>query len=91
MSEFAEIIEKCPQVMLNVPIDKKCREVWKNNRTITGMIDEFESLLGDEGRVIVRETGAEPVIRIRIEGRDFTAINNMALQLADTIREQLSE
>lgn len=91
MSELAEIIEKCPQVMLNVPIDKKCREVWKNNRTITGMIDEFESLLGDEGRVIVRETGAEPVIRIRIEGRDFTAINNMALQLADTIREQLSE
>ena len=55
------------------------------------MIDEFESLLGDEGRVIVRETGAEPVIRIRIEGRDFTPINNMALQLADTIREQLSE
>lgn len=91
MSELAEIIEKCPQVMLNVPIEKRYREVWKNNRTITSMIDEFESMLGDEGRVIVRETGAEPVIRIRIEGRDFSAINTMALQLADTIREQLSE
>lgn len=91
MSELAEIIEKCPQVMLNVPIENKYREVWKNNRTITSMIDEFESILGDEGRVIVRETGAEPVIRIRIEGRDFSAINTMALSLADTIKEQLSE
>lgn len=91
MSELSEIIEKCPQVMLNVPIENKYREVWKNNRTITSMIDEFESILGDEGRVIVRETGIEPVIRIRIEGRDFSAINTMALQIADVIRQELSE
>ena len=91
VSELAGIIEKCPQVMLNVPIENRYREVWKNNRTITNLIDEFESILGDEGRVIVRETGIEPVIRIRIEGRDFSAINTMMLQLAETIREQLSE
>lgn len=89
MSELAGDIEKTPQVMLNVPIDRKFREIWKNDRAITSVIDEFESILGDEGRVIVRETGADPVIRIRIEGRDFSAINGMALSIAETIKERL--
>jgi phosphoglucosamine mutase len=65
--------------------------VWKNNRAITGLIDEFENVLGDEGRIIVREIGKEAVIRIRIEGRDFTTINTMALQIAEVIKEELSE
>lgn len=90
LSELSAVIEKCPQVMLNVPIDKRFREVWKNDRAITGIIDEFEQILGEEGRVVVREVGAEPVIRILIEGRDFTTINTMALQIADTIKERLT-
>jgi phosphoglucosamine mutase len=90
MSELSAVIEKCPQVMLNVPIDKRFREVWKNDRAVTGIIDEFEEILGEEGRVVVREVGAEPVIRIMIEGRDFTTINTMALQIADTIKERLT-
>ncbi len=89
MSELAGIIEKSPQVMLNVPISKKFREVWKNDRAITGIIDEFEEILGEEGRVVVRETGKDPVIRIRIEGKDFSTINTMALQIADTIKERM--
>ena len=76
--------------MLNVPIDKRFREVWKNDRAVTGIIDEFEGILGEEGRVVVREVGADPVIRIMIEGRDFTTINTMALQIADTIKERLT-
>lgn len=89
MSELASVIEKSPQVMINVPIEKNFREVWKNDRAITSVIDEFESILGEEGRVIVRETGKEPVIRIRIEGRDFSAINKMALHIAETIKDRL--
>ena len=90
LSELSGVIEKCPQVMLNVPIDKRFREVWKNDRAVTGIIDEFSEILGEEGRVVVREVGAEPVIRIMIEGRDFSTINTMALQIADTIKERLT-
>ena len=90
LSELSAVIEKCPQVMLNVPIDKRFREVWKNDRAVTGIIDEFEGILGEEGRVVVREVGIEPVIRIMIEGRDFSTINTMALQIADTIKERLT-
>ena len=90
LSTLSEIIEKCPQVMLNVPIDKRFREIWKNDRAITSVIDEYEEILGEDGRVVVREVGKDPVIRIRIEGRDFTTINTMALQIADTIKERMS-
>lgn len=90
LSELSQMIEKCPQVMLNVPIDKRFREVWKNDRAITGIIDEFEEILGDDGRVIVREVGKDPVIRIRLDGKDFSTINTMALQIADTIKERLA-
>lgn len=89
MSELAKIIEKWPQVMLNVPITRRFREVWKNDRAVIGIIDEFEEILGEEGRVVVREIGREPVIRIRIEGQDFSTINTMALQIADTIKERM--
>ncbi len=88
-SSLASVIEKMPQVMLSVRIDRRHREVWKNDRAITGLIDEFDEILGDEGRIVVRETGAEPAIRITVEGKDFATINTMALQVADTIMERL--
>lgn len=88
MSSLSEIIEKFPQVMLNVPIKKKFCEIWKNDKVIVKLIEECEDILGDDGRIIVRETGKEPVIRIRIEGRDFSAINDMAMKIADTIKER---
>ncbi len=88
MSSLSSVIEKFPQVMLNVPIAKKFCEVWKNDKVITSMIEEFEGILGGEGRIIFRETGREPVIRIRVEGRDFSAINDMAIRIAETIKER---
>ncbi len=89
LSEISCLIKKSPQVMFSIPIDRRFREVWKNDRAITGLIEDFEGILGDEGRVVVREAGKEPAIRIRIEGKDFSTINTMALQIADTIKERL--
>lgn len=88
MSELTGVIKKLPQVMINVSISPKYREIWKNDRAITGLIDEFEEILGEDGRMIVREAGKAPVIRIMVEGEDFTTINNMAIQVADTIKER---
>lgn len=88
LSSLSGIIEKFPQVMLNVPIEKRFCEVWKNDKAITSIIEKSEDILGDEGRIIIRETGREPVIRIRVEGRDFSAINDMAIKIAETIKER---
>lgn len=89
MSNLTDIIKKLPQVMLNVPIKKNFREVWKNDEVITGIIEESEKKLGDDGRIIVRETGRDPVvIRIRIEGSNFSTINAMALEIAEIIKQR---
>ncbi|WP_082334877.1 hypothetical protein [Ruminococcus sp. XPD3002] len=90
MSGIAGVVKKIPQVMLNVRIDPRDREIWKNDRTITRLIDEYEGILGDDGRVIVREISRDSQIRIMVEGEDFTTINAMAVRIADTIRERCS-
>ena len=74
---------------MNVPVGSHNREVWKNDRAITGVIQEFEEILGIDGRVIVREFGKDTVIRILVEGDDYNTITQMADKIAETIREQL--
>lgn len=88
MSELADIMYKFPQVMINVRITPKDKEMWKNDRAITDLIEAHEKTLGDSGRILVRESGTEPLIRVMIEGRDFSQINTMAIEIADKIKER---
>ncbi len=48
-----------PQVMLNIKINPKFREVWKNDTIITGLIENCEQTLGDTGKICVRENPDE--------------------------------
>ena len=88
LSELTGIMQKMPQVIINVPISYRDREVWKNDRRLTSLIEQVEEELGDEGRIIVREVGREPVIRIHVEGPDFSRINTLALQVSDMVKER---
>ena len=87
MSELASCMEHFPQVMINVKINSRSREVWKNDDRITGLIEKYEEELGDSGRILVRESGTEPLIRVMLEGKDFKLINDMAVDIADKIKE----
>ena len=87
MSELASCMEHFPQVMINVKINSRSREVWKNDDRITSLIEKYEEELGDSGRILVRESGTEPLIRVMLEGRDFKLINDMAVAIADKIKE----
>jgi phosphoglucosamine mutase len=86
MSELANVMYKFPQVMINVRITPRDKEVWKNDRAITDLIEKHEKTLGESGRILVRESGTEPLIRVMIEGRDFAQINAMAIEIADMIK-----
>ncbi len=89
MSELAGVMEKFPQVMINVKIPNHQKENWKNDSEITDLIDRKEQILGDAGRILVRESGTEPLIRVMIEGKDFTQINDMAMEISEKIRERV--
>lgn len=88
MSELASVMEHFPQVMINVKISPRDKEVWKNDSQITDLIEQYEAELGDSGRILVRESGTEPLIRVMLEGRDFSQINKFAVAIADKIKER---
>lgn len=88
MSELASVMEHFPQVMINVKISPRDREVWKNDSQITDLIERYEEELGESGRILVRESGTEPLIRVMLEGKDFKQINEYAIAISDKIRER---
>ena len=88
LSELAADMVKLPQVMVNVDIDPQFKELWKNDREVSELIHEISDTLGNDGRLVVRESGTEPKIRIMAEGEDFAAINDMTLKLSEILKEK---
>ena len=89
LSELTGEMNRLPQVLINVRISPRQKEIWKNNRVITGLIRDNEDKLGSAGRIVVREVGgAEPFIRVLVEGPDFAVINDMAMEIAQTVKSE---
>ena len=87
LSELAGIMTKYPQVLINVRVATKTG--WEENDIIKAAIVTAEGELGDEGRVLVRASGTEPLIRVMAEGPDQEALQSLCQEIADIIgREQ---
>jgi phosphoglucosamine mutase len=84
LSELTTGMEQFPQVLLNVkirePVDPHA------DPAIRDAIDDVESELGERGRVVLRASGTEPVIRIMVEGEDRYQVNTLATRLAESVR-----
>ena len=88
MSELASVMEHYPQVMINVKISPRDREVWKNDSQITDLIEHYENELGDSGRILVRESGTEPVIRVMVEAATDEICTEYVNQVVNVMKEQ---
>ncbi len=88
LSTLSALMDRYPQVMINVKITPKWKESWKNDSEIEEIIASNQKKLGSSGRILVRESGTEPLIRVMIEGRRFDVINEMAIEIADKIKER---
>ncbi|PHS32085.1 MAG: phosphoglucosamine mutase [Methylophaga sp.] len=84
LNELSSAVVKYPQRLINVRITKKMDIT--NNSDITAAVTAAETKLGDDGRVLLRASGTEPVIRVMVEGRDATLTNQLANELADLIK-----
>lgn len=76
-----------PQVLVNVPVTKK--EGWKDIPAIQDAIAKAEAELGETGRVLVRASGTENLLRVMVEGKDQKEIETMANAIADMVREAI--
>ena len=84
LSELAAGLTTYPQVLKNVRTGRRLSVA-----EIPGLTEEVrrrETALGDEGRILIRPSGTEPLIRVMVEGPDQTRINEMADELCEIIR-----
>jgi phosphoglucosamine mutase len=86
LSEMTMIMEPFPQVLRNVRTEKKValKEITGFSQKISAM----EKSLGSSGRILVRPSGTEPVIRVMVEGEDEKLIDSVACELCDFISKQ---
>lgn len=91
LKELKNIMEKYPQVMINVEATKEQKELYKTNEKIKDEINNIENTLKEDGRVLVRPSGTENLIRIMIEGKDKDTINKYCKELASFIEKELNK
>ncbi len=87
LSELKGVFNPYPQVLLNVRVREK-RDI-NTMDGIKGLMERMEKDLSGKGRILVRYSGTEPLLRILVEGRDEDRIKTMAEELADAFRKEV--
>ena len=88
-SELASIMTSFPQTMINVHVTDNVKKILNTDKEILDIINEKSKILGDSGRVLVRASGTEPLVRVMIEGKNIKEINNMAKEIAAVIESKV--
>ncbi|MGV3592007.1 MAG: phosphoglucosamine mutase [Gammaproteobacteria bacterium] len=83
LAELKSGMTKYPQTMINVKIGN--RERLSNNPDITSAVRDVEATLGAKGRVLLRPSGTEPVVRVMVEGLDGVLVDRLATHLSDVV------
>ncbi|MCC3377145.1 phosphoglucosamine mutase [Cohnella sp. REN36] len=87
LGELRQVMRKYPQVLVNVRVADKSK--YDGNAAIGAAVAAAEAALGDNGRVLVRPSGTEALIRVMAEGPDRTEIERHVEAIADVIRQEL--
>lgn len=89
LAELSQGFEKYPQTMINVPIAAGAAKRMEGSARIQQAVKDIEATFNGKGRVILRPSGTEPLIRVTLEGSDAAMVKKLAQQLADAVREEL--
>lgn len=90
LSSLATLMERFPQVLINVKVSQEGKMRFYTDKEIKAEIKRVEEILGETGRIIVRVSGTEPLIRVMVEGEDAEKIAKLANETADVVRDRLS-
>ncbi len=86
MSELAGLMETFPQVLYNVTIPAEKKGHWQEDTAIVALIDQYTQELGDNGRILVRESGTEPLVRVMVEGKNAAQIEMAAQAITAQVK-----
>ena len=88
-SELAKIMDIYPQVLVNAKIKNENKHSYMENAEVKKAINELEKKFEGEGRVLIRPSGTEPLVRVMIEGKDIEQMQMDAERLASIIERNL--
>lgn len=86
-SELSSMMQKYPQVLINAKVDSNKKYDYEKNSEIKTAIEKLEKEFSGNGRVLIRPSGTEPVVRVMIEGQDKAVIEAKARELCDLIEK----
>ncbi len=86
-SKLTAMMKSYPQLLVNVEV--KSKDGWEENAAIRKAIEAEETLLGENGRILVRPSGTEPLIRVMAEGPEQGQLEEICQRIADVVRAEL--
>lgn len=89
LSSLAKVMTVYPQVLRNAKIKNENKQAYLKDKQIMSEINRIENLFHGEGRVLIRPSGTEPLVRVMIEGKDFDLMKKEAEILSRLIEEKL--
>ncbi|GAA0677515.1 MULTISPECIES: phosphoglucosamine mutase [Clostridium] len=89
LSELASIMKELPQVLVNAKVPNDKKNIHEVDEEIKAEIASIEAALHGAGRVLIRPSGTEPLVRVMLEGEDQAEIDIMAHKLAKMIEEKV--
>ena len=88
-SELGDEIKLYPQVLVNAKVNSDKKYDYKDNKEIKDAIEKLEKEFAGQGRVLIRPSGTEPLVRVMIEGENQDYITKKAQEIAKLIKEKL--
>ena len=88
LSQLGALMVKYPQTLLNVRV--KDKNGWQENQAIADVVRKYTEELGDDGQVLVRASGTEPLIRIMAQGPNQVELDNITEAIAEVVRKELA-
>ena len=89
LGDFRHEVTKYPQVLLNVRLPRAMDVV--SNASVTNAVRSAQADLGGNGRVLLRASGTEPVVRVMVEGRDQGVVSSLAQALAKEVEQAIGD
>ena len=88
-SELASVVKLYPQVLINAKVNSDKKYDYDKNEEIKEAIEKLEKEFAGNGRVLIRASGTEPLVRVMIEGEDQEYITKKAKDIANLIENKL--
>ncbi|OJU14301.1 MAG: phosphoglucosamine mutase [Clostridiales bacterium 43-6] len=86
LNELGSVMDSFPQVLVNIKTTNEIKAKYENDESVKAAIRDASDILGEDGRVLVRASGTEPLIRVMLEGKDEEQITALANSIADVIK-----